>query len=416
MASDSTTHLGAACVWFEDEAGCPTSGDGRPLVLMLHASYRCRGGEETSLEAEAACFQELGYRVRLFTRDNSSVRNGVGGALRALFDVRTFWEVRRECIRHKPTIVYVNNLWPSLSASALLAVRLQSLPTLQALHNYRLVTPSARLDDAGACAICGSTRLPFGCIVHRCYRSLSATALCALASAIVRFVVVGWRHHWYLTPSEASRHRLVKGGLRSSRFLVRRNFLLRPGPLSEQRRNAVSFVGRLSEEKGIAELVRNWPLRPGFPVLEVIGEGPLYEQLSSLSTDHRNVRLLGAQTQPTVLELMASSLLTAVPSMWAEPFGLVALESMSVGTPVLTTGHGGLAEIVGDTGVLLDTCSADRIESVVDSVLNPVAYARLVQACRSRAESDYSLTTAASEMQNILRSVLAAHPSKGSRP
>jgi glycosyltransferase involved in cell wall biosynthesis len=379
----------------------------RPIVLILHTDYQQRGGEEESLEAEMLCFKELGFHVQLLKHDNSTVHLNARSGLRALFNIRSFKDVWQAGRRYKPVLIYANNLWPALSPSALLAARLLRITTVQTLHNYRLVTPSARLDDSGRCVVCRTRRHPFGCVLHGCYRSVAASLTCAVASFLYRAVVLGWKRHWYLAPSFRAKQLLVRGGVREKRFLIRRNFL----PLSSEtrtnhpRRNVVTFVGRLSEEKGIAPLVHNWPSCAGFPELEIVGDGPLRHEIRDAARSTSNISFLGPLSSVQVLRLMGTSLLTVVPSCWAEPFGRVALESMSVGTPVMTTGHGALAEIVGDAGIIFDELTPDQILRAVVAATEPGTYDRLSNACLERYWSTYSLATAESEMKNILRSM-----------
>lgn len=378
---------------------------------MLHTDYQFRGGEEESLEAEVLCFERLGFSVQLIRLNNASVRPGLRNGLRAFFNPSSFIKVWQTSRRNRPTLIYANNLWPALSPSVLLAARLLRVPTVQALHNYRLIAPSARLDDSGKCIVCHTRRHPFGCIAHGCYRSIVASLTCAVASFLFRVVALGWKGHWYVSPSRKSKDLLTARGVRGQRFLVRSNFLPQaPQVLTRRRkRNVITFVGRLSEEKGIAQLVRAWPSSADFPVLEVVGDGPLRQDLQATVATMSNVGLLGALPPADVLKLMESSLLTVVPSCWAEPFGRVAIESMAVGTPVMTTGHGALAEIVGDAGIILDELASGVIQCAVESATDPKTYQRLSEGSFERYWSMYSMAAAETEMTNILLDMKINH-------
>lgn len=108
--------------------------------------------------------------------------------------------------------------------------------------------------------------------------------------------------------------------------------------------NTITFVGRLTPGKGIIELVdayTNLKNKVSLPKLIIIGEGPL--KTYKKCTD---IVYLGRLPHEQTLARLSSSIFTVMPSVWEEPFGRVALESISLGTPVLASNRGALPEII----------------------------------------------------------------------
>ncbi len=117
-------------------------------------------------------------------------------------------------------------------------------------------------------------------------------------------------------------------------------------------------IGRLSEEKGFATLLnalRQLPPAADWS-LDIIGEGPLRGDLERRAAELglRSIRFLGGLSPARVRERLAASDLLVMPS-WREGFGVVALEGMAAGLPVVGTAVGALPEIVapGVTGLLV---------------------------------------------------------------
>ncbi len=84
--------------------------------------------------------------------------------------------------------------------------------------------------------------------------------------------------------------------------------------------------------------------------LELIGDGPAREECERLARQLRvedHCTFTGALAHPEVLRRMAGAVATVVPSR-SEAFGLVNIESMAVGTPVVASAVGGIVEIVRD--------------------------------------------------------------------
>nr|WP_235583137.1 glycosyltransferase [Kitasatospora sp. Root107] len=133
----------------------------------------------------------------------------------------------------------------------------------------------------------------------------------------------------------------------------------RPGPAwaGEGRRRTPRSCHRLGPEKGVAELleaVTGWD-RPLEVALAAAGfedatgsQAALLDRCRSLAACHPNVRLRGALAWNEVLPWLAGAAAVIVPSH-KETFGLVALEAMSVGTPVVAYRVGNLPALIEPT-------------------------------------------------------------------
>lgn len=129
------------------------------------------------------------------------------------------------------------------------------------------------------------------------------------------------------------------------------------------------FVGRIERLKGIDTLLEAAALlmaRPGYDDLRVLivggdletdGDNPELHRVRKLAGDlgiRTRVDFLGSQPQPALPDFFSAADLTIMPSHY-ESFGMVALESMACGTPVIASRVGGLARLVrdGETGLLV---------------------------------------------------------------
>lgn len=122
----------------------------------------------------------------------------------------------------------------------------------------------------------------------------------------------------------------------------------------------LALVGRISPEKGVAEAIEV-ARRTGLPLaiaakVHESDEARLFESLVQPAIDEGIVRWMGELGTEERDRLMAGALATLMLGAWPEPFGLVAIESMATGTPVIARRAGGCTETVihGDTGYLVD--------------------------------------------------------------
>lgn len=135
-----------------------------------------------------------------------------------------------------------------------------------------------------------------------------------------------------------------------------------PSNNANKRQQQVVCVGRLSPVKGQDVLLRAVALLTAdFPELCVtfVGSGPSLDDLQALATDLNLTELcdfLGGVSHQQVMELFQSATIAVVPSR-SEAFGLVNIEAMMAGTPVIASNVGGIPDIIrdGEDGLLFPT-------------------------------------------------------------
>ncbi len=160
----------------------------------------------------------------------------------------------------------------------------------------------------------------------------------------------------------------------------------------------VLYAGRLEWEKGVQTLVEAVPrLRRRFPGLRlvVVGRGSQQEALEALARRlrvSRSVLFTGWLTEAGLRAVAAAADVAVVPSVY-EPFGLVALEAAALGTPLVASDTGGLAEIVvnGETGLTFPALDAAALADAVTGMLRDEVLARrVVRTARDVLSRDYA--------------------------
>jgi glycosyltransferase involved in cell wall biosynthesis len=157
------------------------------------------------------------------------------------------------------------------------------------------------------------------------------------------------------------------------------------------------YFGRLAASKGCAVLLQALALsrRRGFDFrLDVYGEGPEragLEQIAASLGVREAVSFKGGVSLNSVQAYMSSLNAVVVPSIWDEVAGIVALEAMAVGVPVIASDVGGLAEVTGDAAVLVQRGSPEALASALRVVgADPQLAERLRQTGQQRWASAYS--------------------------
>jgi glycosyltransferase involved in cell wall biosynthesis len=168
----------------------------------------------------------------------------------------------------------------------------------------------------------------------------------------------------------------------------------------------LAFLGRMSPEKGphhaiaIAKQV-GLPLRMAGKVDPVDVE--FFKNEIEPHIDGHQIQFLGEANHAQKNELMGRAIATLFPITWREPFGLVMIESMAAGTPVVAMRMGSTPEVIdhGRTGYLCDT-----VEDCVQAVKNIDKIDRL--ACRDHVASYFSVTQMTDGYEAVYRQVAAS--------
>ncbi len=159
--------------------------------------------------------------------------------------------------------------------------------------------------------------------------------------------------------------------------IVHNGLRLEELPFGTRRTDALCFVGRVVPEKGIVEAI-DIALEAGRPLRIAAKAGPTamerdyFENVfqPALKAAGSSVEYLGELDQPDRDELFAQSYASLMPGSWPEPFGLVLIESLACGTPVIARRIGALPEILRDgvDGFFGDdvTAMAFQVDRVAD--------------------------------------------------
>jgi glycosyltransferase involved in cell wall biosynthesis len=185
-------------------------------------------------------------------------------------------------------------------------------------------------------------------------------------------------------------------------------------------------IGRLVERKGIGNVIRSLTELPG--VLLTVAGGPAREALDADPEVARLRRLVERHGVTDRVEFVGSMPRDAVPALmrgsdvvvcapWYEPFGIVPLEAMSCGRPVVGTAVGGLLDTVvpGATGELVPPRRPDLLAPVLRDLLNdPQRREAYGRAGRERAVGTYPWPEGAARKEEVYSAVRQGqHRSKG---
>ncbi|MEH2250263.1 glycosyltransferase family 4 protein [Nostoc sp.] len=136
------------------------------------------------------------------------------------------------------------------------------------------------------------------------------------------------------------------------------------------------FLGRLVSDKGVNLLIEALAQlkKMGLtPKLTIIGSGPEESKLRQQAKDleiTKQVNFAGIKVEYELVKLLNSHQIMVVPSIWDEPFGIVALEGIACGCVVVGSEGGGLKDAIGPCGVTFPNANVERLTHIIFDLLS----------------------------------------------
>jgi len=374
---------------------------------MLHNDYQGTSGESLSVEAEVGHLRLAGVDVDYLQFAPASEESKQTVARELIYSKRIRRSLIKSIERLQPDVVHVQNVFPRLGASAILAISATNTPYVQTLRNYRLSCLSANhYRNQKPCNLCRRSATAISGVRFGCYRDSSLMSGGVLvhdaAQRGVRMANKGARPHAFIVLSHSMREAMRSTLPKWADVRVKYNTLLHDPGLGKGGGGMI-FVGRLSHEKGVLNLIEAWRSMPRRPRLTIVGDGPLNSDVAALVGGTSGVEFYARLCNDEVLERIKAADLLVAPAMWHEPFGRTVLEALACGTPVLATDLGAAPELIGSTGWTCRPTTGSLLAMATMAISEAPLYRT---RARARYESIFSPSATTAELVRIYESVL----------
>lgn len=390
----------------------------KTLLVHNHYSSAIPSGENQVLITERSLLVKNHHVVEEFFRSNDEIKHsGIKGKITAALS--TPWNpnmaaaVRKQVEQGRPDVVHVHNTFPLLSPAIFHAIGNRAARVLT-LHNYRLFCPAAiPMRDGTVCTACLDKRSPMPSMIHGCYRDSRIATLPLALSVGLHRALGTWTTQVdaFICLSEFQRELMIKAGLPQEKVHVKPNFY--PGNPSvvpwAERKPYVVFVGRLTAEKGVINLLRAWQAWGAeAPELRLVGAGELRPELERMA-DGLPVSFLGQLPAEKAQDEIANARLQILPSEWFEGFPMVVREAFAFGTPAAVSNIGPLPSIVehGKSGIVFQPANPKSLlQQVRTAWETPGLLERLGWGARAEFENKYTEEANYATLMEIYRQAI----------
>lgn len=380
-------------------------------ILWINSAADWIGGCETYVRSVAAELSARGYRNTLLYDPNQPFRSEFAASFEAAFPLV---DPALQIEQLRPDIVYVHRL-----ANERLSAEITRGParTLRFLHDHRLFClrehKYTTLGNQTCTRVTGwNCYACLGCF----HRSQGSLPIGVRTLGELRREQRGLRaYDRLIVGSDYFRDHLLRHGFESKQVVTTELFARRRDVEEATVRipGRLVFAGTLVRGKGLGVLLhalrdvtRPWSL-------DVLGQGrqqSALEQLARTLGIDQQVRFLGACDGAAVLRHLAQAQALVFPSITPETFGLVGVEALSVGTPVIASDVGGIRQWLdhGRNGLLVPPNDSQALTHAIDRLLaDPQQAAQWGQHGYQQSTARWTLSRGVDAIEAVMRGLFA---------
>jgi len=386
-------------------------------ILQINNYYYIRGGSERYYFSISELLNEKGHKVFYFSvkdeKNYSSLFDSYFGdfisfdkdqnlmkkiktAFHMLYSINNKRNIRKLVDKFRPDIAHAHNIYHRVCPSVLDELKKRKIPIVLTLHDYKLCCPIYTLyREEKVCIDCllyGKYRV----VRNNCTKKSRLLSLFHwVESAFHDFInIYGKNVSFFICPSLFSLRKHLECGLPEQKLVHIPNFVkVEKYDPKYDVGNYILYVGRLSAEKGIVNLlkaVNRLEIR-----LKVVGDGLLRNYCNIFVKENKinNVDFLGYKSGKDLEELFRNSAFIIIPSEWYENAPMTILEAFSYGKPVIGSKIGGIPEMIidGQTGLLFKPGDYLELREKISYLINkPILIETMGKNARRKVEEEYN--------------------------
>ncbi len=284
----------------------------------------------------------------------------------SFYNRRSIAELSRLLDENRPDVVQIQNVFPLVSLASLKLIKSKGYPIVMRCPNYRLFCPTGLFVDAQGevCEQCTGFFGELSCVIKNCESNIAKSTAYATRNAYARLSkgIIDFVDR-FIVQTEFQFRKFVEHGIPESKLVIVPGFS-HNAPIMNTTSGSqehISFIGRISEAKGIGEFVQ---AAARFPEYKFVVAGALNNQAEKwIKESTNNIDWLGFLSGKELDTIYIKSKVVVAASKWYEGFPNVILKAMLHNKPVITSNLGAMSTIVEHrkTGYLIGPGSVDDL-------------------------------------------------------
>ena len=326
-------------------------------ILIVHNKYSQLGGEDVAVDNEIELLSDY------FNVETIFFKNEIKSYLsQFIYFIRnnnktSVSELEKKIKEFQPDIAYVHNTWFKASLAIFNVLRKHNIKTLVKLHNFRydctrFFLKHNHLKTDHTCPKCGmiNKRSSF---FNKYFKESFLKSVFMIIYGKKYFKILNRYELKILVLTNFHKKYLTSLGIQSSKIYVSRNPIkMNNKKLDNSKKNYFVYSGRISEEKGVNELINAF-LDSNIKDfgLKIVGDGPDLKKLKNKYSKN-NIEFLGLIPNKESLRIIENSIAVITATKLYEGQPMLLCEASSLGVPSIFPNFGGISEFFPENNQL----------------------------------------------------------------
>ena len=326
-------------------------------ILIVHNKYSQLGGEDVAVDNEIELLSDY------FNVETIFFKNEIKSYLsQFIYFIRnnnktSVSELEKKIKEFQPDIAYVHNTWFKASLAIFNVLRKHNIKTLVKLHNFRydctrFFLKHNHLKTDHTCPKCGmiNKRSSF---FNKYFKESFLKSVFMIIYGKKYFKILNRDELKILVLTNFHKKYLTSLGIQSSKIYVSRNPIkMNNKKLDNSKKNYFVYSGRISEEKGVNELINAF-LDSNIKDfgLKIVGDGPDLKKLKNKYSKN-NIEFLGLIPNKESLKIIENSIAVITATKLYEGQPMLLCEASSLGVPSIFPNFGGISEFFPENNQL----------------------------------------------------------------
>lgn len=322
-------------------------------ILVIHNRYQITGGEDIAVENEIKFLQKQ-YDVKVLYFENT-INSFFQQVFYFIFNnnYQSYKKIKEMIQEFSPDYIYIHNTWFKISLAVFKLLESKKIKPLLKLHNLRYYCTSSystnvHLNGNQVCPACGLKKKKYS-FFNKYFQESYLKSLLVLRYGKKYINILINNDLQILVLSQFHKDALIKSGVPKEKISIYPNYLSpSTGITTINSKKYIVYAGRVSEEKGVSELISSF-LNSNIShwSLKIIGEGPTLNELKK-RFNHNNIKFMGSLTNKETLGLISKSAGVVMATKLLEGQPTLLCEASMLGKVSVFPNGGGMSEFFPD--------------------------------------------------------------------